>query len=165
MGIKRLVLGVCTVASLSCATGGSYSKAVEYDRTGQHQKAVSEFTKAIAWDPDHPAPMNGRGIAYMNLGEYEDALRDFDEAIRLDPSYSLAYYNRGILYGAKLEDHARAIEDFDRSIELDSQHAPSYHSRAASYFHMGKPQQACQDWRNACELGFSQGCTSAEELC
>lgn len=166
MGVARFVLVVCAgLVALACATANSYQQAVEFDRAGQHERAVSEFNKAIAWDPDHPAPRNGRGLAYMNLGEYENALADFDEAIRLDPDYYLAYYNRGTLYGAKLQDYARAVQDLDRCIELNSRLAPAYQSRGAAYKAMGNGERACQDWRSACELGLSQGCASVAELC
>lgn len=156
---------LCTwLVMLACATAGSYQRGVEYDQAGQHRRAVSEFNKAIAWDPKHPAPRNGRALAYMNLGEYENALKDLDEAIRLDPNYYLAYYNRGTLYGAKLQDHVRAVQDFDKCLELNDQYPSAYQSRGAAYRAMGNSERARQDWRKACELGLSQGCASVEGL-
>ena len=166
MRLEVLVLVVCIgLAAFSCATAGSYSKAVGYDRTGQHENAVTEFTKAIAWDPDHPAPRNGRGIAYVNLGQYENALRDFNEAIRLDPNCYPASYNRGNLYAATLEDYERAIEDLGKCLELNGDFAPAYQSRGAAYLRMGDDERACKDWRRACELGLSQGCASVKGVC
>ena len=101
----------------------------------------------------------------MNLGEYENAIRDFDEAIRLDPDYHLAYYTRGTLYSSKLQDHARAVQDLDKCIELNSQFPLAYQNRGVAYNAMGNREQACQDWRRACELGLNQGCASFEEQC
>ena len=159
------IVAWAALAALSCASGGSYAKGLEYDRNGQHEAAAQEFTKAIAWDPEHPAPRNARGIAYMNLGRYDEAIADFDEAVRLDPDYFLGYYNRGRLYAAKLEDYPRAVEDMDRCIELRDDMAQAYHVRGSSYFGMGEPQRACDDWRRACELGFDPGCSAAQRMC
>lgn len=159
------VVAWAALAALSCAGSGSYARGLEYDRNGQHEEAVREFTEAIAWDPMHPAPRNGRGIAYMNLGRYDEAIADFDEAVRLDPDYHLGYYNRGRLYAAKLEDHPRAIQDLDRCIELQGEMAEAYHVRGSSHFATGDAERACQDWRRACELGFDPGCSAAQRMC
>ena len=166
MRLEGIVLLLCAgVVVLGCSTPNPYQQGVEYDRAGQHGKAVSEFTKAIALDPDHPAPRHGRGLAYTNLGEYENAIRDLDEAIRLDPNYYLAYYTRGTLYSSKLKDHARGVQDLGKCIELKSQFPLAYQNRGVAYKAMGNRERACQDWRRACELGLSQGCASVEELC
>ena len=166
MRLGKYVIVLCGgIVLLACATANSYRKGVEYDRAGQHERAVREFTKAIAWDPDQPAPLHGRGLAYIDLGEYESAINDFDEAIRLDPDYYLAYYTRGTLYASELQDYQRAVRDLDRCIELNSQFAPAYQNRGVAHEAMGNHQQACQDWRRACELDFSLGCASVEEEC
>jgi tetratricopeptide (TPR) repeat protein len=149
---------------LSCAID-PYKLGVQYDQSGQHGRAVAEFTKAIAADPTHPAPRHGRALANINLGEYKSALKDLDEAIRLDKSYYLAYYSRGTLYSERVGLHRRAIRDFDRSIELNSQFALAYQNRGVAYRALDQRDKACRDWRKACELGFSGGCVSVEKLC
>jgi tetratricopeptide (TPR) repeat protein len=168
--LSALTLWLCTAALvISCAPASPFSMGLEYDRTGQHELAVSAFTESIALDPNSPAPRNSRGISYMKLGERRKALEDFEEAIRLDPNYAFAYHSRGILYATEFEDLERAVSDFDRCIELtdglcNAPSAPScdllesaYRNRGMARSRMGAKEGACKDWLEACGIRTGGG--------
>ena len=163
---SRVGFTLCAgMAALACATSSPYQRGVQYDEAGQHERAVEEFTEAIALDPGHPAPRHGRALAYINLGQYENATADLDEAIRLDPDYPLAYFTRGTLYAAHLGDPARGVQDFDKCIELEPEFPLAYQSRGVALRAMGRPEEGCRDWQRACQLGYRQGCASVSQLC
>ena len=52
---------------------------------GEPEKAVEDFGKAIALDPDNIESLRYRAVLYRELGEPEKAVRDYDEIIRLGP--------------------------------------------------------------------------------
>jgi len=158
----------------SPSTEAPYSKGVEYDQAGQHEKAIAEFAKAIALDPNRAAPRHGRAVAYMKLGEPFKAIEDLDEAIRLESDYFFAYYTRGTLY-AGLATKAdiffskvwreMAMDDLSKCIELNSDLAAAYQNRGDLHEDMEQHEEACQDWRKACEFGLPQGCILVKNGC
>ncbi len=49
------------------------------------QKALEDFGRAIALDPEDIDSLRNRAVMYLELGEPEKAVQDYDEVIRLDP--------------------------------------------------------------------------------
>src|SRR5436190_1369914 len=49
-------------------------------RSGDHGRAVREFTLAIQIDPTDPRTLNNRGFAYSACRDYGRAVADFDAA-------------------------------------------------------------------------------------
>ena len=87
------------------ATGSSESLAVEsklleYLSTtkpvsiaDEYDRAIIDFTKAIAIEPKEAAFYNNRGLAWYFKGEYERAISDLTLAILLEPGNSIAQFN------------------------------------------------------------------------
>ena len=46
------------------------------------QRAIEDYTRAIALDPQDPVVYNNRGIAYRSLGQTAMAIADYREASR-----------------------------------------------------------------------------------
>jgi len=92
--------------------GGAYYVKGEVDR------AIADYTKAIALDPNDATAYNNRGLAYGRKGEYDRAVADYAKALALDPNVALAYTNRGVSYDKKGE-YDRAIADFSKVREID----------------------------------------------
>ena len=75
-------------------------KACNYIVSGDYERAIGCFDKAIELDPNSAATYSNRGIAYYYLNQYESAIEDCSRAIELDPNDYWAYNNlvtRGIL--------------------------------------------------------------------
>ena len=53
--------------------------------TGEHRKAVDDFTRVLKYDPDQPAALNLRGVAHAELDDHDRAAADFTRAGELDP--------------------------------------------------------------------------------
>jgi tetratricopeptide (TPR) repeat protein len=122
-----------------------------YYRKGDYDRAIEDYTKAIALKPDYAATYNNRGVTYSNKGEYDKAIEDYNKAIELKPDYAYAYNSRGIVYGVK-GDYDKAIEDFTKAIELKPDYAEIYNNRGITYADKGEYGKAIEDYTKAIEL-------------
>ncbi|KAA3648881.1 MAG: tetratricopeptide repeat protein [Bacteroidetes bacterium] len=66
--------------------------------SGQSEKAMANFDKAIAAMPNNPSLYYNRGYTYEKLGEIEKAAKDYNKAVEVDPTFFDAAYNLGAMY-------------------------------------------------------------------
>ncbi len=129
----------------------------------QFDKAIADYNKAIEINPKYAKAYNNRGIIYKREGQYDKAIADYTKVIEINPEYAKAYYNRGLAYGEGKRQFDKAIADYNKAIEINPIYASAYYKRGNDYFNLGKKDRACDDWRQACELGFCKGLDWAEE--
>jgi len=96
--------------------GAAYQKNMESD------KALDDYSKAIAFDADNPNVYIYRGTLYFANEDYTLAIEDFEKVILLDPNNPFAYYNLGMAY-LKLEDSQKACKNFHKGCELGNKNA------------------------------------------
>ncbi len=90
----------------------------DYD-IGNCQQAVSDYTKAIALNPNYAEGYNNRAYTNMRLRNYKDALPDLDRAIALNPNYIQALMNRGDIHNYYYQiDRQAAIADYRKVISF-----------------------------------------------
>jgi tetratricopeptide (TPR) repeat protein len=93
-------------------------RAVAYHYKGEIEKALADYTRMIALNPQNPDGWDNRGNLYHELGEYDKAIADFTQCIPLSPpNYGRYWSNRGLAYYDK-GDLDAALADFTTSIEL-----------------------------------------------
>ncbi|MBI5304195.1 MAG: tetratricopeptide repeat protein, partial [Chloroflexi bacterium] len=114
-------------------------------------QAITDYTKAIEFDPNLVGPYNNRGNAYTNKGNFDQAIADFTKAIELDPKNALFWYNRGTTYKDK-GNLDKAIADYTKAIELAPKYAGFYNNRGNAYTDKGNFDQAIADFTKAIEL-------------
>lgn len=107
-------------------------KGHKYIKTGEYDKAIAAFTKAISINKKYSPAYAGRGVAYMNLNEYKKAIKSFNLAIKRSPKTALNYRLRGEAYSL-LKDYKKAVKDFDRAIKNDPEMLEAYYARAVAY--------------------------------
>lgn len=56
------------------------NRGAAYAKKGQHDLAISEFTKAIAINPRHADAYYNRAVAYSCTGKYEETWDDVHKA-------------------------------------------------------------------------------------
>lgn len=90
----------------------------QYFKKGEYQKAVEEFEKVIALQPDFAPAYNRLGMAYAILKDFEKAQKNFEKVIELAPEIDQGYLNMGLLFELK-GDRERAISYFKKALSLN----------------------------------------------
>jgi len=132
-------------------------RGVAYHVKGDYDRAILDYTQAIALDPNYAVAYTNRGLAYTSNGNGKHAIMDYTQAITLDPRYAQAYTNRGVAYHA-VGDYDRAISDYTQAIVLNPRYVKAYIDRGLAYHAKGDDGRALEDVEKACGLGFSPAC-------
>jgi tetratricopeptide (TPR) repeat protein len=118
----------------------AFIKRREFDR------AIADFSQAIAIKPSNNDTWFQRGEAFFGKGDYDRAIADFTEVIRLRPKHTAAYTARGEAYAQK-QEFARAIADYDESIRQSPGAGAPHYQRGFAYEQIGQSDSAIADYR------------------
>lgn len=105
-------------------------KGDEARNTGDHQKAVRDYTDALAIRPEHKTYFN-RAISFTALGQLENALSDYNKSLELQQNFHEGWYNRGTLL-ARMQKHKEAISSYDKVISLQPENFSAWYNRGYS---------------------------------
>jgi Flp pilus assembly protein TadD len=72
-----------------------------YERKGDFDQAIANFTQAIRINPNYVLAYVNRGIAYYRKSDYTHARADWNRALQLDPNNATARSNLGALWDIK----------------------------------------------------------------
>jgi lipoprotein NlpI len=93
-----------------------------YDETGQYDRAIADYSKALELRPGTPQLYYRRGIAWREKGDYAKALADLDAAVHAtkkgEPDWPFLHGDRGVVLFA-LGRYAEAAQHFARVVKLD----------------------------------------------
>jgi lipoprotein NlpI len=128
-----------------------YNRGTAYQRRGDFDLAIQDFTRVIELRPETSKAFYNRGMVYLSQGEFDRAIQDFDEAIRISPEYAVAFSNRGVAHMNK-GTYDRAIADFDQAIRLKPDDGHAYRGRGSAYYDKGEFKRASADLARAAEL-------------
>lgn len=116
-----------------------------YLRRGDYAKAVEDFTRRLALEPEPIAEAYlERGQAYLASNEAEKALADFEKVVELEPDRAAGHALRS---AARRELGARseALASAETAMQLDPQDPWSRHSRALAALDLGAAETAIAD--------------------
>jgi tetratricopeptide (TPR) repeat protein len=124
-----------------------------YERSGQRDKAVAEFRRVLAIDPDFHAALNYLGYTFAEAGiNLDEAVRLVSRAVALDPdngayvdSLGWAYYRTG------RPEQARGY--LERAARLEPEDATLQEHLGDVYVALGQKERARQAYRRSLELG------------
>lgn len=134
-----------------------YNRGVKFEETGQYEKALADYSKALNLNPKFPEALTNRGNIYATREQYELALSDYHKAIELNPALWRTYKNRGQIYAMR-EQFEMAIADFTKTIELHPNDCCSYNFRAEVYSAIGRYDLAVEDLTKAINLQRHESC-------
>jgi tetratricopeptide (TPR) repeat protein len=121
------------------------NRAFSYKRTGQLDKAMEDYDRAVAADPGNYEAYNNRAILHEKFGQADKAIDDLNRAISLRPSSWRTYLNLGIIF-RKTGSLEKAMENFNTAIALNPDYPDSYFNRGVTYTLLGLYDRAWQDF-------------------
>lgn len=140
------------------------NRGVVYGKMNQLDKAIEDFNKAIEINPRNSSAYSNRGLANNIAGNKESALQDYNKAIELDPGFATAYSNRGLIHKSN-QDYTKALDDFSKSIQSNPLFADAYYHRATIFILMNNREEACKDFAQAQNLGYTPAAQMIEQYC
>jgi tetratricopeptide (TPR) repeat protein len=132
-----------------------------FEKRGQLDKALEDYTRAITIYPSYVEAYGDRGTIFEKMGLTQRALEDYDRAIDLNPSYYLAYNNKGTLYG-KAGSYGEAIAFINKAIAINPGFSDAYFNRGVTLVFMGQYADALQDFNRAIVLNPNDATFYAE---
>jgi len=95
------------------------ARALLFETLGNNDLALSDYSAAIALQPQDPLAYMLRGILNFRHGDKQRAFEDTNQAIALDPKYADAYVNRAYFYReGGLSD--LALQDYNSVLAIRS---------------------------------------------
>ncbi|MCU0237860.1 MAG: tetratricopeptide repeat protein [Pyrinomonadaceae bacterium] len=122
-------------------------------RSGNYDRALANFTKALELVPNYSAPYFYRGYIFTEVGEYDIAIANYTKAIEFNQNDWASYLNRGLLYFEQKHKFTLAESDFNKAVQLDPQNANLYFVRADLYESWGKTDLEKADRKKFESLG------------
>lgn len=125
--LLTLAVGVLLAAGLACGPAkDARTQALEAQNEahalvleGRLDEAITQYSHAIALDPNIALIYQGRGVAYTGVQDYAAAIADFNRAIELDPDRSATYLERGRAY-VGTQDFGAAETDVQHAIDISN---------------------------------------------
>jgi eukaryotic-like serine/threonine-protein kinase len=127
--------------------------------TGDYQRAVGEYQKAIELDPTADEAYVGLARAYTHLNKLSDAERVYQQAIAQKPNSLRAIEWLGIFYLQQAE-YAKAADLFQKAIGLAPESYLDYSNLGASDLFLGNYQRAINALEQSIKLRPTAGAYS-----
>jgi tetratricopeptide (TPR) repeat protein/S1-C subfamily serine protease len=145
---KEALLAINEAIALSPRAAFYSNRGTTYAGLKDYSKAIADYDKAIAINPEYAEAYYNRGVAYGALKDYSKAIADYDKAIAINPELAEAYSNRGVAY-AGLKDYSKAIADYDKAIAINPELAEAYYNRGVAYGALKDYSKAIADYDKA----------------
>jgi tetratricopeptide (TPR) repeat protein len=147
----------CTQLIASGALSGAdlanayYDRGIGYQRKGQDDLAIADYTEAVRIDPNNALAYYGRGLSYRHKGQDDLAIADYTQALRIAPTSVNTLYNRGLSYTYKTQ-YDLAIADYSQALQLDPNYTNAYFGRGYAYQNQGRYDLAIGDYTEAIRI-------------
>ena len=90
-----------------------------YFDTGNHEKAITAYHKALELNPNNADVMNDLGVMYRRSGQPNKAIETFDKAIKIDPDHEIVRFNKGIVLMHDLNDLEGTVRAWEALVEFN----------------------------------------------
>jgi tetratricopeptide (TPR) repeat protein len=131
---------------------GYFFRGAAYIAKNDFDRAIADYSQAIALDPTESDYLNSRAAAYEHKKDIARAMADYDSAIKVNPKSAVAYNNRGASFQRK-GDFARASADYSEVTRLQPNNADAWAARCWVRAAGGREvQQALADCNQALKI-------------
>lgn len=137
-----------------------------YADQGDLPRAIADFSRAIALDPQDAIAWFGRGATRMNTGDLTPGITDIEHALRLDKNLqhrsaqlAIFFFDRAQHFGLNGQVES-AFDDYSYAIRLDPTYARAYKGRADALAELGNHEGAIADY----SMALTHGLTLADQM-
>ncbi|NLX19170.1 MAG: tetratricopeptide repeat protein [Desulfobulbus sp.] len=95
-----------------------------YFDTGQTQKAITAYTKALSLIPGDLNVMTDLAVMYHENKQHQKAIELFDQVLQINPQHEQARFNKGVVLFTGLHDQQAALNEWKTLLK--------YHPMAAA---------------------------------
>ncbi|GMQ79859.1 MAG: tetratricopeptide repeat protein [Thermodesulfobacteriota bacterium] len=88
-----------------------------YFDTGNHQKAITAYSRSLELNPNNANVITDLGIMYRRSGQPKKAIESFDKAAKIDPKHETALFNKGIVLMHDLNDLDGAVQAWQELVK------------------------------------------------
>ena len=88
-----------------------------YQKLGDYQKALQEYSKAKALNPKNLTTRFNMGTLYQTQKEYQLAVNAYDEVLQFEPKNEAARYYKAVCL-SEMKQFAKATDEFRKLLEL-----------------------------------------------
>jgi len=140
-----------------------YVRGIQLSLERDYQKAIENFSFAIAQKNDFLPAYLKRCETLYKLGDDRDVLKDCEELLKIDANCLEAYYYRG-RSRYRLGYASSAIEAYNNAIKIANNYADAYYHRSLAYLEIEKSDLAIADLKIAAHLFQAQQDYSGYQL-
>jgi tetratricopeptide (TPR) repeat protein len=109
--------------------------------TGENEKAVVEFQRALQLDPTAEDAYIGMAQAYAALNKLDDAEKTYQRFIELRPQYYRGYNMLASFYIQQAQ-YDKAAQIYQQAIRLAPENSQLYYNLGGAYLFLGKDNDA-----------------------
>lgn len=114
--------------------------------------AVEYLKTTVNINPKNTQARYALGLYYQNNQMFQAALDEYQKILHIRPNDADALNNVGYINMRYKEDYETALQCFNQAILADSSFFQAYCNRGEAYEHMGKTQNAIDDFKTAMAL-------------
>lgn len=108
----------CVIYEIDDSYAPAYmARALVLTQRSSYERALEDYSRAIALDSSNFAAYNNRGIVYTLQREYTEALADFNAALNIDGNSVVGLNNRAVVYALQGQ-YDDAIADLEQAINV-----------------------------------------------
>ena len=122
-----------------------------YDSQSQLEAAVSQFRKALRFDPDHVGARNNLGNALLDLGLPQEALPHYQEALRLRPEVFYTHYHLAITL-ERLGRAQDAVTHYQEALRIEPDFFDAHYALGNVLQALGRAQEAIAHYEDALRI-------------
>lgn len=122
-----------------------------YRELGEPARAIADYSRSIALNPDRPNAHYARGRAHQQVQAWSAAIADHERAIEINPTFVDAWVSLGVAH-FELRQFEDALAATDRAIEIDPEEPVAYNNRGLTYRNLGQLRRAIEDYDRALAL-------------
>ncbi|MBI9016424.1 MAG: tetratricopeptide repeat protein [Phycisphaerae bacterium] len=130
-----------------------FKRGKKFSQNLQFDKAIEQYSKAIALKPDYFEAYHWRALAYYSTGHYEKAIADCTMIIQLQPE-DFEVSSWGVMQYKFANELDKAVNDYTEALQLKPVNPILYTLRAKIYFDKEMYQLAIDDYTTAINIGF-----------